>query len=168
MWCGFIGTRIWRLKRLRRYLSHQLSWAWRHLPSCLGESYGNILDSVRNDFQRKWKKSSQVYVDDLITGGRTVQETQHLKEYAQTISSEAQFELHKWHSNVPALEIDTLQEERSSEQESSYAKQQLGAKPGETKLLEMPRGKEKDTIAVVFPTQPLVPTKRELLFCNGC
>lgn len=110
MWCGFIGTRIWRLKRLRRYLSHQLSWAWRHLPSCLGESYGNILGSVRNGFQRKWKKSqvSQVYVDDLITGGRTVQETQRLKEYAQTISSEAQFELHKWHSNVPALEIDML------------------------------------------------------------
>ena len=91
-----------------------------------------------------------------------------MKEYAQTISSEAQFELHKWHSNVLALEIDTLQEERSSEQESSYVKQQLGAKPGETKLLEMPRDKEKDTIAVVFPTQPLVPTKRELLFCNGC
>ena len=35
---------------------------------------------------------------------------QHLKESVQTILSEAQFELHKWHSNVPALETDTLQE----------------------------------------------------------
>ena len=104
-----------------------------------------------------------LYVDDLITGGPTVRETQHLKESAQTIFSEAQLELHKWHSNVPALETDTLQEERSSEQESSYAKQQLGAKPGQTKLLGMPWDKEKDTIALVFPTQPLEPTKRELL-----
>ena len=88
---------------------------------------------------------------------------QHLKESVQTILSEAQFELHKWHSNVPALETDTLQEEKISEQESSYAKQQLGEKPGETKLLGMPWEKEKDTIAVVFPTQPLEPTKRELL-----
>ena len=104
-----------------------------------------------------------LYVDDLITGGPTVRETHHLKESAQTIFSEAQLELHKWHSNVPALETDTLQEERSSEQESSYAKQQLGAKPGQTKLLGMPWDKEKDTIALVFPTQPLEPTKRELL-----
>ena len=88
---------------------------------------------------------------------------QHLKESVQTILSEAQFELHKWHSNVPALETDTLQEEKISEQESSYAKQQLGEKPGKTKLLGMPWEKEKDTIAVVFPTQPLEPTKRELL-----
>ena len=95
--------------------------------------------------------------------GATVRGTQHLKESVQTILSEAQFELHKWHSNVPALETDTLQEEKISEQESSYAKQQLGEKPGETKLLGMPWEKEKDTIAVVFPTQPLEPTKRELL-----
>ena len=61
------------------------------------------------------------------------------------------------------IETDTLREERSSEQQSSYAKQQLGAKPGETKLLGMPWDKEKDTIAVVFPTQPSAPTKRELL-----
>ena len=86
-----------------------------------------------------------------------------MKESVQTILSEAQFELHKWHSNVPALETDTLQEEKISEQESSYAKQQLGEKPGETKLLGMPWEKEKDTIAVVFPTQPLEPIKRELL-----
>lgn len=83
-----------------------------------------------------------VHVDDLITGGPTVRETQHLKESAQTIFSEAQFELHKWHSNVPALETDTLREEISSEQESSYVKQQVGAKPGEIKLLGMPWDKE--------------------------
>ena len=77
-------------------------------------------------------------------------EMQHSKESTQTIFSEAQFELHKWHSNIPALETDTLQEERSSEQESSYGKQQLGVKTGETKLLGMPWDKEQVTITDEF------------------
>ena len=64
--------------------------------------------------------------------------------------------------DVPALETDTLQEERHSEEESSYAKQQLGAKPGKTKLLGMPWDKENDAIAYVFSTPPLESTKREL------
>ena len=133
-------------------------------PFLLGGGLREHLELCRERFPAEVEEILRsLYVDDLITGGPTVRETQHLKESAQTIFSEAQFELHKWHSNVPVLENDTLQEERSSEQESSYAKQQMGAKPGETKLLEMPWDKEKDTIAVVFPTQPLEPTKRELL-----
>ena len=75
------------------------------------------------------------YVDDLISSGAKVQKPQHLKESAQAIFSEAQFELHKWHSDIPVLETDVT---GSSKQESSYAKQQLGAKQGETKLLGMP------------------------------
>ena len=133
-------------------------------PFLLGGVLREHLELCRERFPAEVEEILRsLYGDDLITGGPTVRETQHLKESAQTIFSEAQFELHKWHSNVPVLENDTLQEERSSEQESSYAKQQMGAKPGETKLLEMPWDKEKDTIAVVFPTQPLEPTKRELL-----
>ena len=42
-----------------------------------------------------------LYVDDLISGGATVQKAQHLKESAHAIFSEAQFELHKWNSNIP-------------------------------------------------------------------
>ena len=76
-----------------------------------------------------------------------------MKESAQAIFSEAQFELHKWHSNIPALETDVT---GSSEQESSYAKQQ-------TKLLGIPWNKEEDTIAVTFPSSPEQPTKRDLL-----
>ena len=94
------------------------------------------------------------YVDDLISGGATVQKAQHLKESAQAIFSEAQFELRKWHSNIPVLETDVTE---SSEQESSYAKQQLGAKQGETRVLGMPWNKEEDTIAVTFPSPPEQP-----------
>ena len=51
----------------------------------------------------------------------------------------------------------------SSKQESSYGKQQLEAKQGETKLLCMPWNKEEDTIAVTFTSPPEQPTKRDLL-----
>ena len=69
----------------------------------------------------------------------------------------------EWHSNIPALAGEELQEENNSEQETSYVKQQLGAKLGETKPLGMPWDKVKDTIGVVFPSQPSEPTKRELV-----
>ena len=101
-----------------------------------------------------------LYVDDLISGGATVRKAQHLKESAQAIFSEAQFKLHKWHSNIPVLETDVA---GPSEQESSYAKQQLGAKQGETKLMGMPWNKEEDIIAVTFPSPPEQATKRDLL-----
>ena len=41
-----------------------------------------------------------LYVDNLITGAPTVQQTQEQKEKAITIFSDAQFTLHKWKSNA--------------------------------------------------------------------
>ncbi|KAK3744823.1 hypothetical protein QZH41_015697, partial [Actinostola sp. cb2023] len=100
-----------------------------------------------------------LYVDDLITGGTTVSQVYQLKETAKTIFQQAQFELHKWHSHIPELEntgppVDTDQ---------SYAKEHLGVKKGETKLLGLPRDKEKDTIQVNFQTPLTAITKREIL-----
>ena len=93
-------------------------------PFLLGGVLREHLEPCRERFPEEVEEILRsLYVDDLITGGPTVRETQHLKESAQTIFSEAQFELQKWHSKEPTLETDTLQEERSSEQESSYAKQ---------------------------------------------
>ena len=90
-----------------------------------------------------------LYVDDLITGGKTITETQHLKESCQTIFSEAKFELHKWHSNIATLEAETTLTE--TESVPSYAKEQLGVKTGETKLLGITWNKETDSIEVNFP-----------------
>ena len=45
-----------------------------------------------------------LYVDDLISGGETSPRAMRLKETTQTIFGEANFELHKWHSNDPDLE----------------------------------------------------------------
>lgn len=82
-----------------------------------------------------------------------------LKETAVAIFGEAQFELHKWYSNVPALEASSEQED----EKQSYAKEQLGVKPGETKMLGLPWDKSEDTIALVFPEEPREVTKREML-----
>ena len=130
-------------------------------PFLLGGVLREHLECCRERFPVEVEEILRsLYVDDLISGGATVQKAQHLKESAQAIFSEAQFELHKWHSNIPVLETDVT---GSSEQESSYAKQQLGAKQGETKLLGMPWNKEEDTIAVTFPSPLEQPTKRDLL-----
>ena len=48
------------------------------------------------------KKS--LYVDDLVSGGFSVESLKRLKEKAIFIFKEASFELHKWHSNVAELE----------------------------------------------------------------
>ena len=53
-----------------------------------------------------------------------------LKELAAGVFAEAQFELHKWHSNEPQLEASREPEDGKQ----SYAKEQLGVKPGETKM----------------------------------
>jgi hypothetical protein len=73
-----------------------------------------------------------MYVDDLLTGGRTVQEVQTRREIAREILHDATFELHKWNSNIPQLEDDASPEDH---REQSYAKQQLMVKSSETKLL---------------------------------
>jgi hypothetical protein len=101
-----------------------------------------------------------LYVDDLIGGGETSTKALHLKETAQTIFGEANFELHKWHSNDPNLEKAN---KPSLDQEQSYAKEQLGTKQAETKLLGLPWTKTEDTIAVKVSQSKAEPTKRGLL-----
>ena len=90
-------------------------------PFLLGGVFREYLGLCQEWFIAEVEEILQsLYIDDLITGGPTIQEMQHLKESTPTIFSEAQFELHKWHSSIPAFETDMLQEDRSSEQESSY------------------------------------------------
>ena len=122
-----------------------------HLQS-LEAKYPEGVDEIRKSF----------YVDDLISGGETITKAQHLKGSARSIFGEAKFELHKWHSNVPALESE---EPTTEEIEQSYAKEQLGGvREGETKLLGMPWNKESDTIEVSFPETTVEKvTKREIL-----
>ena len=102
-----------------------------------------------------------LYVDDLITGGETTNDVCHLKNTAVAIFGEAGFEFHKWHSNEQTLESEANSEQE--DEEKSYAREQLGVKPGETKMLGLPWDTLKDTMAVTFPAAPPDVTKRETL-----
>ena len=64
-----------------------------------------------------------MYVDDLITGGESVDQALEAKQTAPTIFNEATFELHKWQSNVRDLEAD---DSSPDEEGQTYARQQLG------------------------------------------
>ena len=68
--------------------------------------------------------------------------------------------MHKWHLNEPALEAETTP---PVEVEQSYAKQDIGVKKGESKLLGLPWDKKRDTIQVSFPSQAADPTKRGII-----
>lgn len=103
------------------------------------------------------KKS--LYIHNVITSGETTEKVCKLKESAVTVFGEAQFELHKWHSNEPELEASGEPEDGKQ----SYAKEQLGVRPGETKMLGLPWNKTKDTIAVTLQDASQEVSKRKML-----
>ena len=76
-----------------------------------------------------------MYVDDLINGGETTKQALEIKMTATAIFGVATFKLHKWHFNNQKLEVETA---TSDEESQCYAKQQLGTRKGESKLLGVP------------------------------
>ena len=102
-----------------------------------------------------------LYVDDLLSGGATVEETKELKEQAIEIFEDATFTLHKWQSNEPKLEQNSV---LTVEKEGTFAKQQLGEpQAGGSSLLGLGWNKERDEIIVSFPDWEAAPTKRDVL-----
>ena len=102
-----------------------------------------------------------LYVDDLISGASSTSKALELKKTAKDIFGEASFELHKWHSNVK--EVEKAEEQTVSGENQSYAKQQLGVKEGETKLLGLTWNKDDDKIQVTIPSETTSCTKRGIL-----
>lgn len=105
-----------------------------------------------------------LYVDDLITGGTTVPETQTQKEKTIEVFNDAVFTIHKWHSNAPELEPNNESPLESSE--LTYAKSQLGGiEQPNGKLLGVPWDRKQDTISVTLtPDHASEPvTKRAVL-----
>ena len=102
-----------------------------------------------------------MYVDNLLTGGATVEEVHTKKQIASAIFNDGKFTLHKWHSN--AKELESNKDPTESVDQLSYAKQQLGTTLSETKMLGMPWDKQSNTIKVVFSREPAKCTKREVL-----
>ena len=102
-----------------------------------------------------------MYVDDLVSGSETVEKAQQLKQAATKIFNDATFHLHKWHSNDPSLEAEANPTAPSTGE--TFAKEQLGAKPGKASLLGLPWNKSDDVIQVELPTEEATATKRGIL-----
>ena len=131
-------------------------------PFLLGGVIQQHLDKHQQQHPEVIKEiSKSLYVDDLVSGGETVEKVNELKKTSKEIFSDATFQLHKWHSNVPALEVEETQ--LSSSAEETFAKQQLGVRSGQTTLLGLSWDKERDVIKVEIPSDKAQPTKRGIL-----
>ena len=86
-----------------------------------------------------------LYVDDVISGGNNIPEVKQLKTTMIKIFGEANFKLHKWHSNMNELE------DNDAEDRLTYAKSQLQVGQNKTKVLGVLWDKATDQIADTFP-----------------
>ena len=73
-----------------------------------------------------------MYVNDFISGGINTTVFKKLKQLITNIFGEAQFILHKWHSNIPELEDDS-----NSEEIKTYENARQGIEPNETEILRL-------------------------------
>ena len=130
------------------------------------------LAEVIREHQQKYRESrpdvvseieKSLYVDELISGADTTPQAQQLKQSAIQILGDAKFTLHKWHSNVPALEVESGAETSIEREELSFAKQQLVANSREIKLPDLPWEKESDSRSIAFPNDEVTKTKRGIL-----
>ena len=109
--------------------------------------YLELIRKIRDD----------MHVDDLVTGGESLQEVEKIK--SDSLELFRWFKLHKWQSNEPSLETNDL----NSEKELNFAKEHLGTKANETKILGLNWDKQRDTFRVEIPTENQPLTKRNVL-----
>ena len=53
-----------------------------------------------------------MHVDDLVTGGESLQEVEKIKSDSIELFEKGGFKLHKWHSNETNLETNDLNSEK--------------------------------------------------------
>ena len=134
------------------------------MPFLLGGILQCHLDQHKTDDE--YQQTAEIvaedtYVDDVIGGGDTVAEVRSFKEKTIKILGDAQFELHKWHSNIP--EIASNVEEIINEDEITYTKDQLNQCRKESSILGVPWNEQEDTITVNIPKGTFEATKRGVL-----
>ena len=128
-------------------------------PFLLAGVLNHHLDSWKDRYPELTKELREgLYVDDLMTGGTTVEETAGKKVMASEVFEDATFSIHKWHSNAKELEGDG----ESSAENVTYAKQQLGGGEPGGKLLGLPWDRDGDTFSVRVTVKDCT-TKREIL-----
>ena len=115
-------------------------------PFLLGATLNRHLENCQKDYPDTVEElKNSTYVDDVISGGETIKQVQKFKEESVELFSQGGFPLHKWHSSDPRFE-----EQQPADEDQTYAKEELGTNPAETKILGMKWDKAKDTLAVDF------------------
>lgn len=127
---------------------------------------GGVLEAHLNHWKSKAPEAvdalkKSLYVDDIISGGNTVHEAKQRKSEATDILGDATFSLHKWGSNVGELNGES--EGKDDGEEQTAAKQQLGVKQTESKILGTSWNKTSDTFSVLTGSRSESSTKRSIL-----
>eukprot|EP00794_Sanderia_malayensis_P020984 gene20984-biopygen15490 len=112
------------------------------------ETHENLIRELHNG----------IYVDDIHLGGKSEEEVAEMKQTAISIFEEGHFKLHKWHSNAPKLDGESAEN-----CEQTFAKQNLGVKTSETKILGIKWNKKEDELSITFPRPDQPATKRVVL-----
>ncbi len=129
-----------------------------------------LLGGVISQHLKSWKlKYPEVvkeirdglYVDDQMLGGPNVEEVAEKKAATTEVFEDATFALHKWHSNRE--ELENSNHKLTSDEASTYAKQQLGSNSFEAKLFGLLWDKSKDTLSVTISKEKSASTKRGVL-----
>ena len=105
------------------------------------------------------KIRDDMYVHHLVTGGESLQKVEKIKSDFIELFKKGEFKLHKWHSNEPNLQTNDL----NSEKELNFAKEHLGTKANESKILGLNWDKQRDTFRVEIPTESQRLAKRIIL-----
>ena len=132
-------------------------------PFLLGGVINQHLDNWEERYPEIVKELREaIYVDDLMSGGTTVEETEQKKAAVVEVFEDATFSIHKWHSNAP--ELEPTNEVQTEPEEITYAKSKLGGvDQPEGKLLGLPWNRQQDTLSVTL-TKPFgTTTKRGIL-----
>jgi hypothetical protein len=88
-------------------------------PYILGATLEKHLEQYENRYTSTVKSLlDDTYVDDFQRGGNSEEDVIKFKVESTEIMNEAGFELHKWHSNSPAVESTN----NANENETTYAK----------------------------------------------
>ena len=129
-----------------------------------------LLGGVINEHLRHWETKyteavkeirDNLYVDDLITGGESVQSIGTKRLRTVEVFEDATFHLHKWHSNDSTLE--NYDRTNQPEEDLTYAKQHLGSNECEAKLLGLPWNKTEGALTIRTSSEREISTKREAL-----
>ena len=154
-WIESLANRAIQIYRFAR-----LIWGLNQSPFILEGTLESHFEKYRELFLALIERiKDDMYVDDMVTGGDNVREVKNIKSESIELFEKGGFKLHKWHSNEPQLETDDL----SFQSELNYAKESLGTKTSESKILGLVWDKHKDTYNIEIPKESLRLTKRNVL-----